>query len=62
VLAVDRDDLVRLRDCLDQRAAHDERFLVGQSQRVAGCERGQGRGQPDRAGDPVEDDVDRAGG
>ena len=43
----------------DQRAADDQRLLVGQREGVAGVERGQRRPQPDRAGDAVEHDVAR---
>ena len=46
-----------LRAVEDQRAAHDQGLLVGQREGGAGVERGQGRTQPDRPGDPVEDDV-----
>ena len=60
VLRVHRDDLVRLRRCLDQRSADDERLLVGQRQRGPLSERRQRRAQPDGAGDPVEDDVGAA--
>ena len=38
------------------------RLLVGQRQRAAGLQRGQRRGQPDRAGHAVEHDVARPGG
>ena len=57
VLRVDRHDLAGLRARGDQRAAHDQGLLVGQRQGVAGVERGQGRAQPDGAGDAVEHHV-----
>ena len=63
VLGVDRHDLVgRCTAACTQRAAGDERLLVGQGQRAAGLERGQRRRQADRAGHAVEDDVARPGG
>ena len=57
VLGVDGDDLARLRPVEHERAAHDQRLLVGQRERRPGLERGQRRAQPDRAGDAVEHDV-----
>ena len=57
VLRIHRDDLAFAGRGLDQRAADDQRFLVGQCQGGPGLERGQGRRQADGAGDAVEDDV-----
>lgn len=57
VLGVDRDDLAGLGEALDQRAAHDERLLVGQGEGAARLEGGQGRGEADGAGDAVQDGV-----
>ena len=45
----------------DQVAAGDQRLLVGQRDGAPGPQRREGRAQPDRAGDAVEDDVGRAG-
>ena len=59
VLGVDRHDLAGLRARRDQRAAHDQRLLVGQREGGAGVERGQRRAQADGAGDAVEHDVAR---
>ena len=52
-------DLARPRALLHQRAADDERLLVGEGQRGAGVEGGQGGAEADGAGDAVEHDVAR---
>ena len=57
VLAVDRHDLTGLRQRGDDRAADDQRLLVGQGQRVARLQRSHRGPQPDRPGDPVEHHV-----
>ena len=62
VLGVHRHDLPGPRALLDERAADDQRLLVGQRQRAAGVQGGQRGGQPGRAGQPVEDDVRGPGG
>ena len=62
VLGVDRDDLAGLGERLDQRAADDQRLLVGQGQGPARLEGGQGRGEADGAGDAVEHGVAGGGG
>ena len=59
VLGVDRHDLARPGALLDQRAADDQRLLVGQGERGAGVEGGEGGAQADGAGDAVEHDVAR---
>ena len=60
MLGVDRARSGRAwRGSSDQRAADDQRLLVGQRERVAGVQRRQRRAQPDRAGDAVEHDVAR---
>ena len=41
----------------DQRAADDQRLLVGQGQAVPGAQGGEGGFEPDGAGHPVEDDI-----
>ena len=60
VLGVDRHDLTGRRRGLDEGPADDERLLVREREGRAGGERRQGGAQPDRAGDPVEDDVGAA--
>ena len=62
VLGVDRHDLAGLGAVDDQGAADDQALLVGQRERVAGVERGQGGPQPDRTGDRVEHHVARPAG
>lgn len=57
VLGVDRDDLARLRHRLHQRAADDERLLVGEREGTARLQGGEGRGEADGAGDAVENGV-----
>ena len=60
VLGVDRHDLVRpLQGRPDQRAAGDQRLLVGQRERAAGAQRGQRGREPERPDDAVEHDVAR---
>ena len=60
VLGVDRHDLARLRPVEHERAAHDQRLLVGQGERRPGLQRRQRGAQPHRAGDAVEHHVARA--
>ena len=60
VLGVDRDDLARLGPRGHDRAADDQRLLVGQRQGAAGVERGERRPQPERTVDAVEHHVARA--
>jgi hypothetical protein len=62
VLGVDRDDLPGLGPAGDQRAADDQRLLVGQGQRPPGVQRGQRGLQPGRAAHPVEHHVSRPRG
>ena len=62
VLGVDGDDLAGRGEGLDQRAADDQRLLVGQGQHPARLQRGQGRGEADGAGDAVEHGVAGGGG
>lgn len=62
MLGVDRDDLPRLGERLDQRAADDERLLVGEREGAARFERGEGGREPDRPGDAVEYGVTLGGG
>ena len=62
VLGVDRHDLARPGALLHQRAADDERLLVGEGQRGAGVEGGEGGAEADGSGDAVEHDVARSSG
>ena len=57
VLGVDGHDLAGLRRPQHQRTAGDQRFLVGQRQPGARCQRGQRRSQAQRADQRIEDDV-----
>ena len=62
MLGVDRDDLPRLGERLDQRAADDQRLLVGERQRAARLQGGEGGREADRAGDAVQHGVAVGGG
>src|SRR5690606_7150658 len=63
VLGVDGDDLLaRAGGGVDEVAADDERLLVGERKAAPRSQRGEGRGQPDRPDDAVEDDVGAAAG
>ncbi len=57
MFGVDRHDLAGLRGGQHQRAAGDQRLLIGQRQPGAGGERGQGRLQTERADQRVQHDV-----
>ena len=57
VLGVDGHDLARLGGLEHQRAAGDQRLLVGQRQPRAAVERGQRRLQPERTDQRIEHDV-----
>ena len=57
VFGVDRHDLAGRGRLRHQRTTGDQRFLVGQRQHPAGPQRGKGRLEADRPGDPVEHDV-----
>ena len=54
MLGIDRHDLTWLRDGLHERAADDQRLLVGERQGVARSQCRQGRGEADRAGHAVQ--------
>ena len=62
VLGVDRDDLAGLGERLDQRAADDERLLVGEREGAARLQGGEGGREADGAGDAVEHGVAVGGG
>lgn len=62
VLGVDRDDLARLGERLDQRAADDERLLVGEREGAARLQGGERGRESDGAGDAVEHGVAVGGG
>lgn len=62
VLGVDRNDLAGLGEGLDQRPADDERLLVGEGERPAGLEGGEGGRESDGSGDAVEHGVAGGGG
>lgn len=62
VLGVDRDDLAGLGQRLHQRAADDERFLVGEREGAARFQGGEGGGEADGTGDAVENGVAVGGG
>ena len=57
VLGVHRHDLTRFRGARDELAADDEALLVGEGEGRPDLERGEGRREADRAGDPVQHDV-----
>mgnify|MGYP006280782705 CR=1 FL=1 len=57
VLGVDRHDLAGAREGLDQRAADDERLLVGQGESATGTQSREGRAQARCAGHSVHHDV-----
>ena len=59
MLRVDGHDLARCGPAGDQRAAHDQRLLVGERKRPARVDGGERGGKPDRTGYRVEHDVTR---
>jgi len=57
VLGVDRDDLVACSGGEHELPTDDQRLLVRERQRAPRLERGEGRSEPDRAGDRIEHHV-----